>query len=124
VVAGVLVATAGAGWTPAGGQAHDPAARDVPEPGAPRDVADPFVLRSGAAYYAYATHRGLANIQILRSTDLVRWTDLGTALPLLPSWATGPYVWAPSVLARPMAATSCTTRCGSGRPACSACPGR
>lgn len=63
------------------------------------DVPDPFVLRHGDAYYAYATHRGLANIQILRSTDLVRWVELGTALPLLPGWARGPYVWAPSVLA-------------------------
>jgi hypothetical protein len=101
VVAGVLVATAGAGWTPAGGQAPTPRPETYQNPVHPADVADPFVLRSGAAYYAYATHRGLANIQILRSTDLVRWTDLGTALPLLPAWATGPHVWAPSVLARP-----------------------
>jgi hypothetical protein len=95
------VVAAGAGWTPAGGQAPSPPPETYQNPVHGADVADPFVLHSGAAYYAYATHRGLANIQILRSTDLLEWTDLGTALPLLPAWATGPYVWAPSVLARP-----------------------
>ncbi len=65
------------------------------------DFPDPFVLRAGSTYYAYGTHRGLANIQILRSDDLVSWRDLGTALPFLPDWAAGPWVWAPSVLARP-----------------------
>ncbi|MFL6206599.1 MAG: glycoside hydrolase family 43 protein [Acidimicrobiales bacterium] len=65
------------------------------------DFADPFVLRSGNLWFAYSTHRGLANIQILSSTDLVRWQSVGTALPFLPSWAEGPYVWAPAVLARP-----------------------
>jgi hypothetical protein len=101
LVTTAVVVAAGATWTPAGGQSPPPSPETYQNPVHAADVPDPFVLRSGAAYYAYATHRGLANIQILRSTDLVSWTDLGTALPLLPAWATGPYVWAPSVLARP-----------------------
>jgi hypothetical protein len=63
------------------------------------DFADPFVLSTATGWYAYATHRGVANIQIAHSTDLVTWRDVGTALPVLPLWATGPLVWAPSVLA-------------------------
>ena len=65
------------------------------------DFADPFVLRSGGIWFAYSTHRGIANIQIFSSVDLVHWQTVGTALPFLPSWANGPRVWAPTVLARP-----------------------
>jgi hypothetical protein len=64
------------------------------------DFADPFVLRAGRVFFAYSTHQGLANIQILSSPDLVRWQSVGTALPFLPFWAEGPNVWAPTVLAR------------------------
>ena len=64
------------------------------------DFADPFVLRSGEVWFGYSTHRGLANIQILTTTDLVHWQAVGTALPFLPGWAEGPRVWAPAVLPR------------------------
>jgi hypothetical protein len=64
------------------------------------DFADPFVLRSGSLWFAFSTHRGLANIQIFSSADLEHWQSVGTALPFLPGWAEGPWVWAPAVLAR------------------------
>lgn len=66
----------------------------------PRDFPDPFVLRVGSTYYAYATQTGNTNVQAIRSTDLVTWDDLGDALPALPSWAGPGRTWAPTVLRR------------------------
>jgi len=64
-------------------------------------VADPMVLDRGAShssYYSYATGGGFP---IARSTDLVRWSDAGQAMPGRPAWTqqTGNYnPWAPSVI--------------------------
>jgi beta-xylosidase len=70
-------------------------------PTAASDFPDPFVLRDGDTYYAFAT--GIDdgyNLQVARSRDLATWTMLGDALPVLPSWATKNFTWAPSVLRR------------------------
>jgi len=69
----------------------------------PRDFADPFVLRAGDTYYAFATNLGPVNVQVQRSTDLKTWTPLPDALPKLPPWAlpAAGLTWAPSVLQRP-----------------------
>jgi beta-xylosidase len=64
----------------------------------PFDFPDPFVLRVGNLYVAYATNSTEGNIQIIDSTDLVHWTAVGNALPTLPSWAEPGGTWAPSVL--------------------------
>jgi len=66
------------------------------------DFPDPFVLRVGADYYAYATNAGGLNVQMLHSTDLRSWERWGDALPVLPAWAAvgQSLTWAPSVLAR------------------------
>ncbi len=71
-------------------------------PGTPRDFADPFVLRDGGTYYAFATGAGGAHLQVARSRDLASWQTLGDALPRVPSWAAddAAYTWAPSVLPR------------------------
>jgi len=63
------------------------------------DFADPFVLFTDSAFYAYATNFGPANVPMLRSTDLVRWASAGDALPVLPSWAESgrKHTWAPAV---------------------------
>jgi beta-xylosidase len=44
--------------------------------------ADPFVLRTRGAYYAYGTGRAIQGraFEVLRSTDLVTWTSVGGAL--------------------------------------------
>jgi beta-xylosidase len=66
------------------------------------DFPDPFVLRVGSVYYAYATNVRSNNVPVLRSTDLAIWEKLGDALPLLPKWARSgaSLTWAPSVLPR------------------------
>jgi beta-xylosidase len=64
----------------------------------PFDFPDPFVLRVGGLYLAYATNSVEGNIQIIESTDLVHWSAVGNALPHLPSWAEPGGTWAPSVL--------------------------
>lgn len=66
------------------------------------DFADPFVLRDGAAHYAFATGARGDHIQVARSVDLVRWARLPDALPVLPAWAAPEkhLTWAPSVLKR------------------------
>jgi hypothetical protein len=64
----------------------------------PFDFPDPFVLRVGASYFAYATNSAEGNIQIIQSTDLTHWSAVGNALPKMPGWATPGGTWAPSVL--------------------------
>jgi beta-xylosidase len=66
------------------------------------DFPDPFVLRVGEAYYAYATNVRSNNVPALRSADLATWERIGDALPLLPKWARSGagLTWAPSVLPR------------------------
>ena len=46
----------------------------------PFDFPDPFVLRVGDVYFAYATNSVGGNIQIIESTDLLHWSALGNAL--------------------------------------------
>lgn len=66
------------------------------------DFPDPFVLREGSTYYAYATNVGGKNVPVVTSTDLAVWTELPDALPALPAWAreNASLTWAPSVLRR------------------------
>ena len=66
------------------------------------DFPDPFVLRDGDRYYAFATNAAGSNVQVLSSNDLATWTTLPDALPVLPAWAkaNASLTWAPSVLRR------------------------
>jgi putative cell wall-binding protein len=67
------------------------------EPVRARSYPDPFVLRVGSTYYAYATDGDLGEVQLVRSTDLVSWTAVGDVLQTAPSWAQDDDVWAPAV---------------------------
>jgi beta-xylosidase len=60
---------------------------------------DPFILHSRGTYYAYGTNEA-DNVQLLESSDLVRWRRLPDPLPELPPWAARGRTWAPSVLER------------------------
>ncbi len=64
------------------------------------DFPDPFVLRTGDRFYAYATNTLAANVPAMYSRDLVHWKSLPDALPQLPPWAEQGKLrtWAPSVL--------------------------
>ena len=93
---------------PDGSGSGDDAAPDVTSPPllytnpvVAKDFPDPFVLRQGSTYYAFATNAGGSNIQAATSTDLANWTSLPDALPTLPAWAAknAGLTWAPSVLA-------------------------
>lgn len=66
----------------------------------PGDFADPFVLRAGSEYFAYATQVKSTNVQVMSSGDLETWVHLGDALPELPAWAAPGFTWSPAVLAR------------------------
>jgi beta-xylosidase len=69
----------------------------------PADFPDPFVMRVGGQYYAYATNSGTCNVQVLRSLDgISHWEVLADGLPELPAWATAQdkLTWAPAVLER------------------------
>jgi beta-xylosidase len=61
------------------------------------DFPDPDVIRVGSVYYGYATNSAAGNIQMIQSTDLVRWTVDGNALPHLAVWARSGGTWAPGV---------------------------
>ena len=68
------------------------------------DFPDPTILfAADGYYYAYATQTERegewVNIQVARSSDLIRWEGLGDALPEKPTWArTTQDFWAPSVI--------------------------
>jgi beta-xylosidase len=64
----------------------------------PGDFPDPFVLRLGGSYMAYATQTGQINVQGMRSEDLSTWQGPRNVLPLLPLWAGWGKTWAPAVL--------------------------
>jgi putative cell wall-binding protein len=71
-----------------------------PSPATPvwtRSYPDPFVLPVAGTYYAYATDGDLGQIQLIKSTDLTSWTQVGDALGSAPSWAQDDDVWAPAV---------------------------
>lgn len=67
-----------------------------------QDFPDPFVLRIGSSYFAFATNASGKNVRTARSQDLTTWTEGPDALPVLPSWAqaNASLTWAPSVLPR------------------------
>ncbi len=65
-------------------------------------IADPMVLRDAGIYYAYGT--GPEVFPVMRSTDLVRWDYVGSALPERPRWVSADddwRPWAPSVVRTP-----------------------
>lgn len=64
------------------------------------DFADPFVMRVGNDYYAYATNAAGGSVQLARSRDLAQWSLAGNALGSLPAWAAPGSVWAPATLDR------------------------
>ncbi|BCX02993.1 MAG: endo-1,4-beta-xylanase [Candidatus Roseilinea sp.] len=88
--------------TPAAPTATMSAGKTYTNPVYDDDFPDPFVLRVGGTYYAYATNVRSNNVPVLRSTDLATWDRLGDALPVLPKWARSGagLTWAPSVLPR------------------------
>lgn len=62
------------------------------------DVPDPMIIADDeGGWWAFATNGNGANIQTLRSTDLVTWEQAPDALPALPDWTAGGDVWAPEV---------------------------
>jgi len=64
----------------------------------PDDFPDPFVLHVGSTWYAYGTDGDLGDVQVIKSPDLVSWTNVGTAIQKTdePSWAQHDDVWAPT----------------------------
>lgn len=65
------------------------------------DFPDPYVLRVGSSYLAFATQTRDLDVQVMASPDLQNWTHLGNALAALPPWAESGRTWSPAVLARP-----------------------
>ena len=99
VALALVAASAGMPWP---GQAAQAAAPVVPRDAAyGKDFPDPFVIWTGATYYAYATQGAGGNVQVISSPDLSHWVGQPDALPRLPSWSQPGFVWGPSVLKRP-----------------------
>jgi beta-xylosidase len=64
------------------------------------DFPDPFVLKAGDTYYAYATNGAGKQVQTLTSQDLVHWQSGPDALPKVGAWGFNGETWAPEVLDR------------------------
>lgn len=71
-----------------------------PTPVFAQDFPDPFIMKVDATYYGYSTSGARGNVQVARSTDLTHWSWVGNGLTRVPAWATGPSVWAPTVIPR------------------------
>jgi xylan 1,4-beta-xylosidase len=89
VIAALALATA-----PLGGAG----AATFANPVLPGDHPDPTVVRADGAFYASATSASWAPIfPVFRSTNLVRWRQVGAVLPTAPRWAAGNF-WAPELV--------------------------
>lgn len=64
------------------------------------DFPDPYILKVGKTYYAYATNTNSEDIPSLKSRDLVHWTTGPDAFPAPPRWVTSD-IWAPDVYHAP-----------------------
>lgn len=62
------------------------------------DFPDPFILRVGKLYYAYATNADGVELPLRTSRDLLTWTEPRDAMGELPSWAERGLTWAPDVM--------------------------
>ncbi|HEX2864016.1 MAG TPA: family 43 glycosylhydrolase, partial [Deinococcales bacterium] len=69
-------------------------ARTFTNPVINSDFPDPFILRSGKTFFAFATNAGGLNVQVASSPDLVNWISGPDALPNLGSWASTGNTWA------------------------------
>jgi beta-xylosidase len=94
---------AGSPATTAGPAATAAGVRRFTNPVLTGNFADPFVLKAGDTWYAYATGDLVVNLQVARSADLVRWERLDDALPELPEWSAlqKGLTWAPEVARTP-----------------------
>ncbi|SMB80034.1 glycoside hydrolase family 43 protein [Deinococcus hopiensis] len=82
----------------AGGTGPKPApATTFRNPVIDENFPDPFLLRVGSTYHAYATNSSNANVPHAVSPDLVHWQMQADAMPVLPAWAKGGRTWAPEV---------------------------
>jgi predicted NBD/HSP70 family sugar kinase/GH43 family beta-xylosidase len=61
------------------------------------DFPDPFVLKVGGTYYAYATNGNGKQVQTATSKDLVHWKLGPDALPKVGPWGFPGSTWAPEV---------------------------
>lgn len=62
-----------------------------------QDFPDPFVLKVGKVYYAYATNTNGDDIPVIHSQDLVHWKGEKEAFPVPPRWVSS-NIWAPDVV--------------------------
>ena len=81
-----------------GGDGGGAAERTFRNPVHAENFPDPFLLRAGDTWYAYATNDEDGNVQTLTSHDLVTWRQGPDALPQLGAWAYPGKTWAPEVL--------------------------
>lgn len=71
----------------------------VANPALALDFPDPFVLKVGDTYYAYATNGNGKQVQTATSKDLAHWTRGRDALPrVAKKWAYNGATWAPEVM--------------------------
>jgi beta-xylosidase len=79
--------------------ATSPAARTITfkNPVLDENFPDPFILKVGDTYHAYATNSANANVPHATSRDLVRWEMAGDVFPVLPGWVEGGRTWAPEI---------------------------
>jgi beta-xylosidase len=111
LVVGACTAGGAATGSPSGSVGSSPSslvgnATESPSPPGPGEYAnpvldtdfpDPFVLKVGNTYWAYATEGNAKHIQVARSKDLVSWVQLDDALPQIPTFSIGK-TWAPEVM--------------------------
>jgi beta-xylosidase len=97
----ILTAAAGAACTRPGGEKNateQGGSVGFTNPVVDSDVPDPMIIAADDGdWWAVATNGNGANVQTLRSVDLVSWEQAPDALPELPSWTVTGATWAPEV---------------------------
>jgi len=84
--------------------AQPPATADPTAPGqqvnSGEDQTDPFLLSANGRFYLYTSGKPFTdslNVPVASSTNFQRWSTVTDALPILPSWVTPGFNWAPDV---------------------------
>lgn len=95
-----LLAVSGgaAALTMIGGTAEAAPQRGYRNPVEATSHPDPAVLYAEGSFYLYSTNGSMGTMPVLTSPDLINWTEVGNAMPVIADWSVSGRHWAPEVI--------------------------
>lgn len=64
----------------------------------PTNHPDPAVLYAEGSFWLYSTAGSMGAMPVLKSPDLINWTEVGNGMPVIADWSVPGRHWAPEVL--------------------------